>query len=202
MIIIGADPGINGAIAAIDHNGELRGIRDLPTIELPGGGTIKRRLNGAGIVTVIRELVPANEAAIAYVEDVQAWGGLAASQLAAMVGSKLVLMSILDLFASRIEIRAVLPHVWKPYFGLRRGKDETTAAFKARSRGEALDRYPNAPIHKAQHDGRAEALLIAVYGRDKEGFRDDLLAEPKPLHVELASRDDNEALFGATRMVG
>lgn len=195
MILLGIDPGISGAIAAVDHNGTLLGIRDLPSIELPGKGTIRRRLDGAGLVRVIRELVPADESAIAYIEDVQAWGGIAASQLAAMVGSKLVLCAILDLFASRIEIIPVLPHVWKPHFGLRRAKDEKPAEFKARSRAKALELQPDASISKAAHDGRAEALLIALYGRDKQGFRDDLLAEPKSLHVKRID-EDLEQHFG------
>jgi hypothetical protein len=198
MILLGCDPGVNGAIAAVNHNDELLDIRDLPTIELPGEGAIRRRLDGAGIVRVIRELVPADEAAIAYVEDVQAWSsGAGASSMAAMVGSKLVLFAILDLFASRIEVKPVLPNVWKAFYRLRRAKDETTSSFKARSRAAALERYPDAPITKASHDGRAEALLIAAFGRDKQGFRDDLLAEPKPAPIHVKRTDiDIDQHFG------
>jgi hypothetical protein len=194
MILLGFDPGVNGAVGAIDHNGDFRGVRDLPTIELPGEGTIRRRLDGLDLTQAIRELVPANEPAIAYVENVQAWGGMAASQLSAMVGAKDSILCILDLFRSRIQIKLVLPHVWKAKLGLRRGKGETTAAFKARSRAEALDRYPNAPITLAAHDGRAEALLIATFGRDKQGFRDDLLAEPR-VHAPSV-HNDIDSVFG------
>jgi hypothetical protein len=186
VILLGVDPGVSGAIAALDHNGVLLGVRDLPTIALPGEGAMRRRLNGAGLVKLIRELVPANDKAIAYVENVQAWdaGKGAASSMAAMVGSKLVLFAILDLFASHVAIQSVPPVTWKRFFGLKREKDETTTSFKARSREQALALYPEADILLAKHEGRAEALLIAAYGRDREGFRDDLLAEPRPLSAK------------------
>lgn len=186
MILLGVDPGVSGAIAALDHNGVLLGVRDLPASALPGTGAIRRRLNGAGLVKIIRELVPADDKAIAYVEDVQAWdsGKGAASSMAAMVGSKLVLLAILDLFASHVAIQAVPPVTWKRFFGLRRDKGESTTSFKARSRAKALELYPEAEIQLAKFEGRAEALLIAVYGRDHQGFRDDLLAEPRGLSAK------------------
>lgn len=199
MILLGFDPGINGAIAAIDHNAVLIGIRDLPTIELPGDGEIRRRLNGAELVREIRELVPAADAAVAYVEDVQTWGagrpgGPAISQMAAMIGTKMVILAALDLFASRIRVELVQPATWKRMFGLKREKNETPAAFKSRSRNKALELHPEADIRKAKHDGRAEALLIAEWGRNHEGFRDDLLAEPRAPRPQLG--DDIDSVFG------
>jgi hypothetical protein len=197
-IIVGVDPGVSGAIAAIDHNGVLIDIRDLPTIALPGKGTVTRRLDGSKLVAIVRELVAADECAVAYVEDVHAWAGVGgASVIAAMVATKFVILAILDLFASRIRVVTVPPVVWKRSFDLKREKDpalkphQVTARAKAASRAKAIALYPDAEIRLVSHDGRAEALLIAAYGRDREGFRDDLLAEPKaaPVLTEKQLRD-------------
>ena len=64
--------------------------------------------------------------------------------------------------ACGIEIRTVSPQVWKRKFGLL-GQD------KDASRGEASRRLPSCahlwPLKK--HDGRAEAVLLAIYGAEQ-----------------------------------
>src|SRR5262249_36482868 len=155
---------------------------------------------GAELVREIRDLVPADQAAIAYVEDVQTWGtgrdgGPGVSQMAAMIGTKMVILAALDLFASRIQIELVVPATWKRFFNLKRGKEEKPAAFKAGSRERALELYPDADIRKASHDGRAEALLIAVYGRHQQGFREDLLASPEAVAAKHRREHPNDDHF-------
>jgi hypothetical protein len=211
MIILGADPGISeskpGAIAALDHNGNLLAIRELPLKPLEGNGVINTRLDGAALIVALRELVPANEAAIVYVEDVQPMfrgqpDNVAAS-MAALYASKIAIYTALDLFASRMRIEPVPAATWKSFHGLKMDKDKSLSLsqrktrFKAASRAKALELYPEAAITLAKHDGRAESLLIAIYGRDHEGFRDDLLAEPKPAPIHVKRTDiDIDQHFG------
>ncbi len=59
--------------------------------------------------------------------------------------------------ALHISLEFVTPAVWKRAYGLSR--DKHASLFKARLM------FPTAELNLAKHDGRAEALLIAEYGR-------------------------------------
>jgi Holliday junction resolvasome RuvABC endonuclease subunit len=173
VIFLGVDPGLSGSLAAIDHHGRLLYLADLPTVAIPGDGTVKRRLHGARLVRQIREAVPADECALAYVEDVQVWNaGAGASTLAAMYATKMVILAAFDCFESRIEVRMVVPAVWKRHFGLKKParpswtKSQISAEFKSMSRACAAGLFPDADLRLAKSDGRAEALLIAYYARE------------------------------------
>lgn len=169
--IIGIDPGMSGAVGVIDHHGAFVAVRDLPTVDIPGGGTVKRRLHGANLIRLFREVLPAGETAACWVEDVQAWGPGGASSTSAMMGTKMVILAMLDCFAASIDVRMVPPAVWKRHLGLRKpviegaSPSKISTAYKAMSRARAVALYPTAEIREARHDGRAEALLIAHYGR-------------------------------------
>src|SRR5271169_4997786 len=43
MIFIGIDPGLNGAVAAIDDNGRIISLQDVPTLTLEKAPTAKAR---------------------------------------------------------------------------------------------------------------------------------------------------------------
>lgn len=66
------------------------------------------------------------------------------------------------LAALRIPYHEVSPAVWKRAMGLQ-GKD------KSASRALARSLFPTAELHRVKDHGRAEALLIAEYGRRLEG---------------------------------
>ena len=57
-------------------------------------------------------------------------------------------------------LRYVTPGVWKAYFGL--------SADKGVARGYAMKRFPKLAdqLARVKDDGRAEALLIALYGKE------------------------------------
>lgn len=170
-LFLGIDPGLSGAIASIDHHGAVVCVCDLPTVTIPGEGTVKRRLHGAQLIRCIRECVPTDECAIAYLEDIQAWGTGGASTVAAMVATKMVIQAALDCFESRIEVRMVQPGVWKRHYGLKKDKAaglssaQVSTRYKAASRARAAELFPNIDLRRAKSDGRAEALLIAMYAR-------------------------------------
>lgn len=191
MLFIGCDPGLSGAIGVIDAAGAFVDVRDLPTVALPGAGTVTRRLDGAQLVKLFASIIPADAEAICFYEDVQVWvpgskgrgkagrpaddgaekSGPGASTMAAMYGTKMVLLAILDCFRSRIQVKPVPPQTWKAYFGLKKIKDpalsrsQVATAFKAASRARAVGLFPDADLRKSKFDGRAEALLLAAYAR-------------------------------------
>lgn len=227
---IGIDPGLSGAVGALDPTGAFYDVRDLATTPLPGGGTITRRLDGAELVRLFSTIVPDDVRAIVCVENVQTWGtspkakrgaagteepaerGMGVSQMAAMVGTKLVILAALDLYRSRFDVRLVAPQTWKRGFGLMRPKDPTKSATqirtltKAMARARAREEFPGAELHLSEHDNRAEALLIARYIRDvwrAEGSVFDAPVAPAQRRMSVreqwAQRIDESIPFGVAR---
>ena len=65
------------------------------------------------------------------------------------------------------EVVLVKPQVWKKYFNLITSKDLTKTEKKHLSIEKAKELFPSvADKLTASKDGRAEALLIALYGKD------------------------------------
>lgn len=167
-VVIGLDIGLTGAIAAIT---EGRGARvfDLPTT--PASET-HRRLDGRALILMVRELVPADLAAVAYMEDVQprpmgnggAHGNTMHSQ-GSLMRSRGIIEAVFDI--ARIPLETVRPQAWKRHFALiRAAKDESLHVAKRLYPGSAGD------LARKRDHNRAEAILIAHYGarRGEGGF--------------------------------
>jgi crossover junction endodeoxyribonuclease RuvC len=156
MIILGIDPGITGAVAAIDRAGWPQ-IYDLPTTPLPGAGLVRRRIDGRALIEILRALVPPGEVAQVHVEQVGAMGGKNnATQTVFSLGRTLGAIEALC-EAARWPIAMVQPKAWKEFYGL--GKDKGAALELARRL------YPDAPLPRMKDHNRAEALLIAHRAR-------------------------------------
>ncbi len=156
MIIVGIDPGLTGAVAAVDSAGRCT-VEDMPTVDLPGAGLVRRRVDGLALARMLRNMVPAGHACLVVIEDVQAMGGSAVQTMGSMmrsVGSTEAAVEIL-----RMPIKRALPRTWKKFYGL--------ASEKADSLRIARELYPTAPLKLAKHHNRAEALLLAHYGQAK-----------------------------------
>jgi crossover junction endodeoxyribonuclease RuvC len=69
------------------------------------------------------------------------------------------------LAANGIPMTLVAPSKWKPAMGLQRSPDEPAEATKDRARALASKLFPNLArqFKRKKDDGRAEALLLAVY---------------------------------------
>lgn len=170
MIIIGIDPGLTGAVAMINTANGICDVQDLPTIELEGGGLVKRRIQGRSLGLQMRQMVPPGHEPIVFLEQVGAMGGQnnAVQTQASLAGTFMGIRCVLDIL--RWETKLVQPQRWKAKFGLTRKKAEREddaekeAAYKGRHLKVARELYPSAPLHLAKHHNRAEALLIAHYG--------------------------------------
>lgn len=70
-----------------------------------------------------------------------------------------------SLGAAGIPFQTVAPQKWKPAMGLQRHPDEATKANKERSRLVAIKLFPHLAddLKLKKDDGKAEALLLAVY---------------------------------------
>lgn len=152
MLILGVDPGLTGALALLDADGQPELLADLPVIRdrslawIDGGSlqsTLLDALRGRACRAVVERVsaMPRQGVASSFVFGV----GL---------GSILATLQTL-----RLPIELVTPAVWKLALGL--GKDKRASIDKARVL------FPTADLSLAKHDGRAEALLLAYYAQSR-----------------------------------
>lgn len=145
---IGIDPGLSGAIALI-RNGECAGVWDMPTMGR-GSGT-KQQINAAAIGKLLRECPPCT----AYMELVGAMPGQGVSSMFNFGKAAGAVLGALG--ALQFPVVEVTPQRWKRTFDLI-GKDKDMA------RTVAQQLMPVAPLSLKKHCGRADALLIGLYG--------------------------------------
>jgi crossover junction endodeoxyribonuclease RuvC len=147
-LILGVDPGLSGAVAGLTPEGALGFVADLPVI---------RDLNlawidGRALQTILATAL-AGRSAHAVIERVWSMpkqGVSSTFQFGVGFGSILSVLQVMQ-----VSLEFVTPGVWKKFHGL--GKDKRASLHKARLL------YPRAELNLANHDGRAEALLIARY---------------------------------------
>jgi crossover junction endodeoxyribonuclease RuvC len=149
MITVGIDPGLDGAIAFLS-DGAFLAVEDMPFI-IKGTGTVKREVDPAGLIRLLREHVPADDKCAAALERVNAMPGQGVSSVFSLGDSFGCARSTLA--ACSYEMHVVTPVTWKKHFKLTSDKDL--------SRALAVKLFPNAPIHLKKHTDRAEALLMA-----------------------------------------
>lgn len=154
MLVLGIDPGFTGAIALLDSaTGRLLSVADMPTYKNKKGKveidhtTLFDLLNpGSETVTAVLEYVASrpNQSAQGTFRFGQGYGAIE-----------------MALAAHKIPVQYVTPAKWKSHFGLSKEKGV--------SRGFATQRFPShaASFSRVKDDGRAEASLIALYGKEK-----------------------------------
>ena len=149
-VIIGVDPGFSGGIARID--GLLPpSVDDMPTLPNAKG---KTELNHSALFLLMDCFGPAT----GWLEKVGARPGQGVSSMFRF-GQQVGAIEMAAA-ASGHQLRYVTPAVWKAYFGL--------SADKGVARGYAMKRFPQLAdqLARVKDDGRAEALLIALYGKE------------------------------------
>jgi len=145
---LGIDPGLSGAIALL-RNGEFADVWDMPTM---GRGTgNKQQINAAEVARILRECPPCTS----YIELVGAMPGQGVSSMFNFGKAAGAVMGALA--ALQFPMVEVTPVRWKREFGLI-GKEKDMA------RTHAQQLMPTAPLSLKKHCGRADALLLALYG--------------------------------------
>ncbi|MEE4209688.1 MAG: hypothetical protein V2I43_10510 [Parvularcula sp.] len=158
-VIIGIDPGLDGAIAGVSTGGAW--VRDIPTGATPKG---KREVDRQGLLAA---LMPHPGAAV-WVEQVASMPGQGVSS-SFRFGETLGVIKM-AVTAAGCELRMVPPATWKRSFGLIFPKGTPKPRIKAASRSLAQDRFPGlaGQLARVKDEGRAEALLIALYGSERQ----------------------------------
>lgn len=152
MIAVGIDPGLTGAVALVDSRGSCA-VFELPTIPIPGGGLVKRRIDAASLARQLRNFCPVGEPVRVAVEAVHTIGSRnnAVQTQGSLMRTLGAIEGVLEVL--RLSFVAVEPQVWKGFYGL--------GSEKRASLEKALLLYPGAPINLAKDHNKAEALLIA-----------------------------------------
>lgn len=155
--IIGIDPGLDGAIAILNKNGELVEVFDMPTVEVKVGKSMKRRVSPELLTQELRgkwEMVDA-----AWVEQVASSPQMGVSSAFSFGESYGVIKGVLA--ALHIPCHTVLPAKWKRDLKLNASKDG--------SRAKAIQMWPEhaGEFKRVKDDGRAEACLIALWSVTK-----------------------------------
>lgn len=155
MIYIGIDPGVDGGIAFLDHDGWLIEVLDMPTMKRGSTGN-KRQVNQYALADMLRTYRDQEDGKIvATLELVGSMPGQGVTSMFNFGDGFGVIKGVLA--GLDISVTFVPPQKWKKYFFLT-GKDKDCA------RTLAQERYPAAPLKLKKHIGRADALLIGAYG--------------------------------------
>ena len=156
MIIIGIDPGINGAISIVE-NKKIIEVYDTPT--MIDGKKNKRQINGAQVTNIIKEVLNGNEEVVVVVEHVNAMPGQGVTSMFNFGQSFGVIKGICA--ALSVPIYFVRPSKWKKHFNLIKTNKDA-------SRTKVIEAYPDiaSKLHRKKDSNRADAILIALYFGD------------------------------------
>lgn len=162
MIVIAIDPGVTGAIAALDERGQAAFVEDLP-ICMQGAS---KWVDGFLLLTMLckarAKASGSNTAVRAFVEHIHGtpkMGVTTSHSLGLTLGS---IVSVLQV--AQIPVELVVPAKWKRQLRLLMPK-ASDAQKKHASLARARMLFPTAPLERLKDHGRAEALLIAHYAQ-------------------------------------
>jgi hypothetical protein len=156
MRILGVDPGATGALAMIDDLGDLR-VADMPVFMVMRGKSDKAEVDVRALFDLLDEWRPD----VAYFEQVGGMKGQAAGAAFNFGRSTGLAEAAVKRCSGRFI--AISPASWKRRMGL-------LGAGKDASRSLAANTFSAyaALFRRAKDDGRAEAALLAEYGRRLE----------------------------------
>lgn len=152
---IGIDPGIGGALAVICTKVDFyQKIFDMPVYEVRVGKTIRRVVDWKGVSEFFKKY----QNGFFCIEDSKPRprdGSSAGHGTGRGFGGLEALVAVYD-----VKVHYVPPVKWKRRFNLLKQTKDA-------SRKKAIELFPDAAcdLHLKKHHGRAEAILIAEYGR-------------------------------------
>lgn len=173
MRYVGIDPGVTGAVAHIWQDGTV-GIQDLPTMVIEGK---KRRtvLDEHGAFQMLQSLACV-DGAVTFLLEAAVFGPAAKKKEESEDGVGHSIITVANSFLLVGQLRGILaalaamygikreitqPQVWK------RAMMPGEARDKEAARQKAIQLYPSIAedLKLKKHHNRAEALLLAEYGR-------------------------------------
>lgn len=173
MVIIGIDPGLSGAIGYLSN--EMKMVVDMPVLKIEGKRTKSRKTGKVTVkkkniydITRIKELLAEyKKTALDMNDKIEVWieksqpmpdqGGVSNFNYGFGFG---VLQAVTT--CCEIPFQLIHPVTWKKKIMFGQGKEKDASVYKAQQLFPELQfRGPRGGLL----DGRAEAMLIAEYGR-------------------------------------
>ncbi|PWA58826.1 hypothetical protein CTI12_AA354540 [Artemisia annua] len=182
--VIGVDPDVSGALAVLKTNeedgfGTSAEVYDSPNVKMLVGKRIRRRMDTKAMVELLRSLNIPN-GTTAYIEQSLPYPG--DGKLGWWSGGFNYGLWIGVLVASEISVVPVPSIRWKQEFKLS-GNGKT----KDDSRALACTLFPSlsSSLKRKKDHGRAEALLIAAYGKGIKLNTDSLCVSESLAPIEM-----------------
>ena len=155
---IGIDPGLSGALAILGDHGEVQ-FFDTPTLTIQGAKKKTRVMDGAECVNILMREVGRCAEIMVVLEKESAMPGQGVSSMFNFGTGYGMWQGIL--YGLQLPFTLVHAATWKRRIMEGMGKEKSAAIFRAKQL------YPKAAssLTRVKDDGRAEALLLAHYGR-------------------------------------
>ena len=152
---LGIDPGLGGAVAVLAADGTLVALHDTPVLTLTTRRGTRQDYDVPGMVALLQPYT--SPQAHVILEESQAMPGQGVRSMFTTGYGFGLWVGVLA--ALQLPYTRVRPGVWKQALGL--GKD------KEASRLRAQQLFPGADLRRRKDHGRAEALLLAWWGRQR-----------------------------------
>jgi hypothetical protein len=164
MIFLGIDPGLDGAFAAIGEGGEVE-IHDTPSFEVDPGKSSRREYDRGAMADLLFPYWEKRHAVFCILEKAQAMPDQSAQSGFKQGDGWGIWRGILAAYKIPHDC-SVTPQKWKAAM-----LEGLPASAKRSSIIKVQQLFPSAQLVKPNcrvpHDGRAEALLLAAYGRKR-----------------------------------
>lgn len=162
-LVLGIDPGINGAIAAYGQLLNIPVVEDCPTVKVKVNKTMRTRCDAVGMAGVLRKFLDSTFETHVFLEQVNAHPKQGVSSMFSFGQAFGMWLGVLG--ALNVSYSVVTPQAWKKKMmaGMAKEKDA--------SRVRVVQLWPE--LHGklgAKNKGRADAILIAAYGRRELGW--------------------------------
>jgi crossover junction endodeoxyribonuclease RuvC len=158
LIYIGIDPGLSGAIAFLMGNEAY--VFDTPVMNVGSDGKVKRKYDIPAMAMLVKQYMddaPYNNLVVLEsVHSMPSQGVASSFTFGEGLGIWKGIVGTLEL-----PLELPSPQRWKKEMLADQGKDKSASRYKA------IQLFPQlaAQLSRVKDDGRAEALLMADYGR-------------------------------------
>ncbi len=158
---IGIDPGITGAMALLEYNGEwptLVEVTDMPVMTLTGK---KQQVNAVEVANKLRHwlespIFTTTQYPVVFLEHVQAMPDQGTVSMFNFGMGFGMLQGVVA--AMKLPMVLVRPNIWKKRAALLHTEKDA-------ARTKAQQMFPKADLGRKKDIGRADAILIAVFGK-------------------------------------
>jgi len=161
-IYVGIDPGLGGAIASLDGSGAIVALHDTPVLEVTKArSTHRHEYDARAMALLVLGDLQAQTCDVnghVYLEEQQARPHDGPSQAFGTGKGFGIWIGILSALA--IPYTRVHANSWKFRMHLDADKEKT--------RLRAIERWPQADLHRKKDHGRAEALFLAEFCRQQD----------------------------------